>query len=478
VIREVTPGTTPTTPRLRAMRITGESLAFNPQYVESEELRVDRMQNDPMLNMQSSGGGINFELSYPDDNSPLSELLRSAMFNSWVNTPTFFNDGTADSVVTDAGTVASTYAVVSGGAAVVAGHVVRASGFTNPLNNQIFKVASSTATTIVGTALTMTAEAVPPGTAKVKVVGFQGAAADITATATGLGATALNFTTLGLAVGQWVKIGGTAAGEKFATAILNDWARITAITATALTLDNLPVGWGVDTGTGKTIKVWFGDQIKNGVTPSTLTIERGFMGQAVPTYIRNTGMNVDNFTLNIASKAKISGSASFMGMGGSESQATVASTLTAVTTGAVMAANASVGRLGVNGSQLIAPNWAKSITFVIGNNLREIDAVDSLSPVAIREGECDVTGKLETYFGNDTELAAFYAGTTRPINCRVAKNSQAILVQVPRVTYKGGGNPSASAKNTDVMAPFDYAASIDPVTSAHVLLDRVEYFEV
>lgn len=477
LVREVTAGTTPNTPRMRTMRITGESLSFSPNYIDSDELRADRMLGDPIKNMQASSGGINFELSYPVDNSPLSEVIRSAMFNAWVNTPTFDNDGTADSVITDAGTTANTYVVTSGGAAVVAGHLVRATGFGQSANNQIFRATSSTATTIVGTALSLVAETAPAAAAKLKVVGFQGASADITATASGLGSTALNFTTLGLVPGMWVKIGGTAAGDKFATAACNDWARITAVAANLITLDNLPSGWATDSGTGKTIKVWFGDQIKNGTTATSLSIERGFLGQTVPTYIVNTGMVVGTLTQTIASKAKIVGSASFTGMGGSESTTALDASPDAATTGLVMAANANVGRLGVNGSQLVGPNWSKEISFVIENNLRTVEAVDSAAPVAVREGECKVTGKMSTYFGSDTELAAFYAGTARAINCRVAKNSQAIIYQVPRATYRGGGNPSASAKNTDVMADFEYQASYDTTTAAHIIMDRVEYYE-
>lgn len=459
------------------MRITGESLSFAPNYVDSDEIRADRMLGDPIKNMQASTGNVNFELSYPVDNSPLSEVIRSAFYSAWTNTPQFDNDGTADSVITDAGTTANTYTVASGGTAAVVGMLVRATGFAQSANNQIFRVASSTATTVVGTAIGLVAEAAPPGTARLKVVGFQGASADITATASGLASTALDFTTLGLAVGTWLKIGGTAAGDKFATAADNDWVRVTAIAAHALTLDNLPTGWAIDAGTGKTIKIWFGDQIKNGVAQTALSIERGFLGQTVPTYIVNNGMVSDQFTVTITSKAKITGTVQFVGMGGSEGTTSLDASPDAATTNLVMAANANVGRLGVNNSQLVGPNWSKEITFVIANNLRAIEAVDSASPVAIREGECKVTGKMSTYFGSDTELAAFYSGTTRPINCRVNKNGQALIFQVPRATYRGGGNPSASAKNTDVMADFDYQASIDTATNAHIILDRVEYFE-
>jgi hypothetical protein len=457
------------------MRVTGESLAFEPTFISSNEIRSDRMNADPAKNIQASAGGINFELTYPLDNTPISELLRSAMLNAWVNTPTLFNDGTAASIIASA--TGSTYTVTAGGAAFLAGMICRASGFADAANNQNFVVASSTGTTVVGTTLGLVTEASCAATAKLKVVGVAGASGDITATATGLGSTALNWTTLGLAVGQWIKIGATATGNRFATAADNDWARITAIAATALTLDNLPSGWTTDAGTGKTVWVWFGDEIKNGITPSTVTIERGFLGQTTPTYIVNTGMEVNDLTTTINSKANITCAATFLGMGGGESQVTLSATPDATTSGLVMSGNANVGRLGVNGSQLVGPNWAKTITVVLNNNLRAIDAVDNVSPVAVREGDCAVSGKMTTYFGNDTELAAFYAGTTRPINCRVAKNNQAILYQIPRATYTAGGNPAASAKNTDVMADFSYQASYDSVTASHIIVDRLEYFE-
>jgi hypothetical protein len=478
LVREVTPGTTPGTPRMRIMRVTGESLSFNPTYVDSDELRSDRMLGDPILTMKDANGGLNFELSYPEDGSPLSEIYRSAFMNPWTNTPTFDNDGTADSVVTDAGTVADTYAVASGGASVVVGHLVRATGFTEAANNQIFRAASSTATTIVGASLGLTAEVAPPAAAKVKVVGFQGAAADITAAANGLASTLLDFTTLGLAIGQWIKIGGTATGDKFATAACNGFARISgAPTATLLPLDNLPTGWTTDTGTGKTIKVWFGDRIKNGTTETAMTIERGFLGQSVPTYIVTAGMHVNTLQHTITSKQKITGVATFMGMGGSQSTTPLDASPDAATSNSVMAANANVGRVAENGSTLTSPNWARSLDFQINNNLRQIEAVDSQSPVGVREGECTVTGKIETYFGDNALLTKFYNGTATAINSRVTKNSQALIYQIPRAVIRTDANPQATAKNTDVMLNASWQASIDTDTNAHVMCDRIPYYE-
>jgi hypothetical protein len=438
------------------------------------------MLGDSIKVMQSSTGGINIEMSYPVDNSPESDMLRSAFYSLWVNTPVFDNDGVADSVITDAGTVANTYAVVSGGTAAVVGMLAKASGFTNAANNQVFRVASSTATTVVGTALSLTAEAAPPGTARLKVVGFSGASADITAAASSLTSTALNFTTLGLLPGMWLKIGGTAAGDKFATAANNDWVRISGtITATSIPLDNLPAGWTIDAGTGKTIKVWFGDYIQNGITQISLTIERGFMDQTVPTYIVNTGMVVNSYEITMSSRNKITGAINFIGMGGSQGTVALDTPVDAPTTGQVMAGNANVGRIAEAGTTLTAPNWAKELKFSINNNNRAREAVDSASPVGVNSGECKVSGTINTYFGSNATLAKFFNGTVTAINSRVTKNNQALIWQFPRVLLKGGGNPQATGKNTDVMASFDFDASIDTVlTQKQVQLDRIEYFEI
>lgn len=475
-VREVTIGTTPNTPRMRTKRITGESLAYNQTFVDSDEIRSDRMMGDPSLVMQSAQGGINFEVSYPKPSSPLSEDIASAMFNDWVQTPERDNDGTADSVITD---VAATGVVtVTTGAAFAIGHLVQLSGFTNAGNNRIARITTGSATVpSVGAAL-LTAEAAPPATARMKVVGFAGVAGDITATASGLGSTTLDFTTLGLAVGMVVKIGGTAAGDKFATAACSGYARITAIAANALTLDTLPTGWTTDTGTGKTIKVWFGDYIKNGTTKISQTIERGFMAQTTPTYIVQRGMVVDQLSIDVTPKDKLKGSVSYQGMGGGQSTTALDASPDAETTNPIMTANANVARFTEAGSTVAGPDFVTSLKFTINNNLRMLEDIASNSPVGINEGECTVSGTAETYFGSNTLLAKFYANTTTSFLQVFTNNGQALTFNFPRVTLNGGGNPSAGGKNQDVKSSFEWKASkSQDGTSCHVMLNRLEYVE-
>ena len=475
MIRESTFGTTPGSPRMRTMRVTGESLSFQPNFIQSEEIRADRMNSDPIKVNETNDGAINFQLAFADDEGPLSELLRSALYNDWTNTPARDNDGTADSVITD---VADTTDVVTctSGAAFVTRHLVRFTGFGVTGNNGVWRCTTGSATVPAFLGANFTAEASVPADARMKVVGLEGASGDITALADGIGSTALDYTTMGLAVGQWIKIGGTGSDFRFATSALNNWARITAIAATKLTLDNLPTGWTTDSGTGKTIRVFFGDQIMNGTTRSSMTIERRFLGQTTPTSIIQRGMIAGQMELNYATEQIVTGSFTMLGLTGEQTTTSLDDTPDDASTAAIVASNVNVGRIAEGGAAVTDPNFIRSATVNINNNLRPITAVGTVGLVDIGSGECAVNGTIETYFGDNTLLAKLLAGTVGNINLRTEKNSQAMVVAIPRVTFTGGSS-SAGGKNQDVMLNLSYQASIDSATSAHVIVDRLEYFE-
>lgn len=563
-VREVTEGVTPTSPRMRLERRTSEGLTAAPRFVDSQELRADRMIPDSIETLLPSGGGpTNFEFSYPEANSPFADDLASMLYNDWTNTPTFFNDGVADSVITDAGTTTDTFTVASGGTAVVAGMLVKAEGFTNAANNQVFRATSSTGTTIVGTGLALTAEAAPPATAKLKVVGFQGAAGDLVLTTSGMTSTLLNFTTLGLTVGRWLKIGGTAAASRYtatsanvvgraiivsggtggtpgpvtitgttgtgtqfqATGVIsaggvlvgaltvtvrgqytvnptnlniepvtgggltgatvrvimvagnsNDWVRITAIAANALTFDNLPTGWVTDTGATKTIKVWFGDWNKNGVTNISMTKEIGFMDQEVPGYFQFVGLKVNtgDFTLN--SNSAITGTFNYNGRSMTPSNVSLDDTPDATTTGRVMAAHANVGRLSEAGRTLTEPNWGNALTFQINNNQRELLDIGSQSVAGVNPGSCTVTGRITTYMGDLTLYQKLIDNTPTSLASRWQKDNQACIFTFPRITFRGG-DPQVTGTNQDITLPLDFQAALDTPTNSEVMMDRVYYYE-
>ncbi len=478
-VREVTLGTTPNTPRMRTARLTGEQVRFAPVFVNSAELRDDRMNSDPIKVNEQNQGAINGELSFPVDNSPFSDWLESLFCAEWSQTPFRDNDGTADSVITALADTTDV-ATVTTGAAFVAGQIARFTGFTDPANNGIFKCTTGSATVPAFLGAGFVAEAAPPAAARIKVVGFQGASADLVAVADGITSTLLNFTLLGLVVGQWIKIGGTATGDKFATAACNGWARITAIAAAKLTLDNLPTGWTTDAGTGKTLKVWFGDELKNGVLTLGQSIERGFMGQTVPTYQVSRGMVAGQGEFNFVSEQIATWALTFSGLTGAQDTVTLDASPDAATTNAIMAAAVNVGRIAENGTVVGGPNYIRSARFSVQNNLRPIGGIRSDGLVGAEDmgkGSVDVSVALETYFGSNALLTKLFAGTATNINIRIAKDSQAMIWAVPRLTYTDGA-ANATAKNTDAMLPLTGQASKDTLTSAHLIMDRLEYFEV
>jgi hypothetical protein len=478
--KEALLGTLVTNARMRIARITGESLNFEPVMFTPAEIRADRMTADPTKVNERNDGGVNFELHYPISTCELGQLFESAMLNNWTLAPERDNDGTADAVITDIGTTANTAAFIfppqSGVFAV--GHLIQTSGFTNAANNTLVRVTTGGSTSLVATGAGWVAESVPPATARIKAVGAEGIAGDVTATASGLSCTALNFTALGIVPGMWIKVGGTAAGTRFTNVPANnDWIRAVTVTSTAIVADNLPAGWGVDNGATKTIRLFFGDIIRNGTLTIGLSIERSYTAQAVPTHILQRGMVVDQMDLDYTSEQAITGSASFMGMSGSQNTTANGTTYASQTTSTVLTSSASVGRIAVGGSVAAAPNWVKSLKLSVKNNMRMYNAVGTVSAVNIGQGEVDITGTIETYFGSNAYLTSLFSGVPTNINCRAAINSQAFITTLPRVTFTGG-SPNAGGKNQDVVLPLAFTTSIDPATNCEVQFDRVEYFEV
>lgn len=478
-VEETELGTTPDSPRMRRARMTGESLQWKPTYDQSAEIREDRMNADPVMINQANSGAINGELSYPVDNSPFSSWLKSLFFNAWANTPTRDNDGVADSVITGVAASGGVF-TVSTGAAFAVGHLIKATGFGEAGNNGLFAITTGSETVpAVGDDL-LSDEASVAAAARLKVVGFEGTSGDVAATSTGLSSTTLDFTTLGLAVGQWVKIGGAGAGFRLATEVDNGWARVTAIEAHALTLDNLPAGWSADAGTGKTLRVFFGDTIKNGTTPVSGTIERGFMAQEMPSYIVQRGMMVGQGEFDFESGQKVTTTMTFTGLTGSISTTSLDDEPDAATTNRVMSAAVNVGRIAEDGAVVAGPNFIKSLKLTINNNLRALDAIRSdgeVGAVDIGAGSCDVSAELQTYFGDKSLLEKLFDSTISNLNARISIDNQALVFGLPRVTYTDTAPPSAAGKNQDVMVSLTATASVDAATNAHVLLDRLEYFE-
>ena len=80
IVREATPGVTPATPAFQLLRVTSESLAYQPQTTQSNELNPARQLADVIVTGGNSGGEISYEIS---SNPGLELLLEGVLANVW-----------------------------------------------------------------------------------------------------------------------------------------------------------------------------------------------------------------------------------------------------------------------------------------------------------------------------------------------------------------------------------------------------------
>lgn len=466
-VRETTFGTTPATPAFKTRRVTSHGMSINPQTVVSQEIRSDRQVTDLILVAMQSGGPSAGEAALQVMDDDLEEALQG----TWANNPTI-TVATLDTEISDVGTAVITV-VTALGSAFKTGMLALMSGFTTAANNRVARVTSSTATSITFPAATFVAEgaAIPVG-AQIRAIGFAGASADLVATSTGMTSTLLDFTTLGLAVGQWICLAG------FATAADNDFVRISAIAAHSMTFDRRPTGWAADSGAGVVVSAYMGDVLTNGSTKRSSTFERQYLDHAAPTYEYLTGQTLDKLTLAINSGAVVTYTEDWMGATGSVSSSRIAgATDTAAPTNDVLNAASNVGRIGFDGSLIVGPNFVQAATIDFTNNLRRQMAVGSLAAVGIGNGEFTVTGTLNTYFGDKTELDKVIANTLTSFDVRIGRtdtNNESYLFDFPSIKLSSGA-PTVSGKNADVMLNAGWTAIRDATLGWTCLVQRFWY---
>ncbi|CAB4142694.1 hypothetical protein UFOVP452_31 [uncultured Caudovirales phage] len=430
---------------LTRVRVTGESLNYDLAYIRSEEIRDDRLTPDLIQTDAGVSGGFNFELSY----GAFDDFLAAALFTTWANRPTFRNL-TPDSTITQVTDSTDTFAVASGGAAFLARHLVRTSGFTNANNNGLFRVASSTATTVVVQTATLTDEAAPPAGAQIRVVGIELATSDLAFAANTI-TSAANITNWAsyLSVGDWFKVSGCT------DAVANNvWARVASIAGAVLTVDNVGTPSGaftVEAAEAGTVRLWIGDTATIGTTRTSFAMEKVLLGQATPSLITYRGCVPDTLTLNFEAGRIATGSLAFLGTTATESTTPIDGSYDDAVQGAVMNAVSHVSRIAENGGAVGSPNWIMRGSISLANNLRGLKAVGTLGNVDIQPGDCDVTFSLDTYFGSRAIYQRYLTDTETSFNLLLTRNAQSYMFDLPRVKYDRG-SVNASGRNQDVMA--------------------------
>lgn len=473
-VEESVLGTTPVTPAFKALRYTGApSLAFAPSTVSSNEIESSRNVADLSLVGAEAAGQIDHELSFLS----LDDIIEAALFSTWQDKA---NRATVAGIT---GVVNATtqYDISSGGGdlAFAEGMLCEALGFVEAANNGVFRAETGSGASSVERA--GVADETPGATAILRQVGFQGASGDLVAVADGVTSTLLDFTTMGLSVGEWVKWGGTAAGDKWAIDVdNNDWSRISVIAAGKLTLTNLPTGWGADAGTGQTVMAFVGSHLTNGILKRSFTLEQTYTDMSPVVYSYLNGMVVSSLAFNMSAQSIVTMQSNFLGTNGLfDTTRFAGSTDIAAPTNDVLNTSSNVGQIGENGVVVTGPNFVLESNITIDNNLRTKNAIGSVGAVGIGAGECTVTGTLNTFFGTKDLVEKVINNTESSYDIRFTNsnnNNETLLLDMPRTKYSEGA-PTTPGKNDDVTVDLSFQAIKHSTLGYTIRIGRFYYVE-
>jgi hypothetical protein len=306
----------------------------NPGGVQGWEPKFKTVERDPLSKFATPEKGDNVGLDVDitlitDWNKDVADLIGESAFRCATN----HFGGTGLSLFRPSAVTATDYTVAASGA-LASGLLVYARGFSTAANNGLKKLGAASTSTAIKTS-GLVAEAAPPANATLDVVGVEGASGDIQVDASGnITSTTLNFTTMNIPIGSWVILPSatqaTSMGSAaYALALYAGRARITAITATKLTLERRTwtVGGG-DTGVGKTVRLFFASRFYRNYTLDTLGSTPGYKkatlhgeleeqgpgtaGAAAYTYAQ--GLAIDTLELNAPLEDKIVATVKFKGL--------------------------------------------------------------------------------------------------------------------------------------------------------------------
>lgn len=342
--------------------------------------------------------------------------------------------------------------------------LIEGQNFTNAANNTINVVTVVTTDTSVEVADgVLVAEASPPATAQIVVIGHQAGSADIDVDATGAlpayVSTTLDFTTLGLIPGEWMFVGGDGASEDFVSVANNGFKRIRSITATRLEVDKSDLTMVDETGTGLTIRFFFGRVLKNEtgalIKRRTYNLERtlGAPDDAEPAEIQAEyieGAVPNELTISIPTANKLVMDMTFMAGDSSTIDGP-----TALKTGnrpdieEAAAFNTSSDFSRTKMAEVITGNeaptalfaFAQDISITINNNNTPNKAIGVLGAFDVTAGVFQVGGTITAYFADVSAIAAVRNNVDITLDTIAVKDNAGFAIDIPLIAL-GDGRPN------------------------------------
>lgn len=387
---------------------------------------------------------------------------------------------------------------VASNAGFLTSHLILGSGFANAENNSLNVVTAITSGTVEVATGSLVAEATPPAGARIDVVGYQGATADLTITSTGafatLGSTLLDFTTLGWIPGEWIYIGGDLAINKFGTAANNGFKRIRSISAHAVVLDKSDEPMVTDAGTGKDIRIFFGRVLRNEqgtlIKKKTFNLERQLgapddsdLAAVQAEYVVGSMFNEVEVSIPTADKVTVNWKA--MGL---DTELRDATTGLKSGTRAVLASGDAFNtssdfsriRLAAVSTTAEAPAsmfvYCQELNLSINNNITINKAVSVLGGFGLSLGTFEVGASLTAYLTDIDALQSIKDNESVTLDVAMVKDNKGIVVDMPLGTL-GDGRPNVT-QDQAVMIPLEFqAADATVVNSTYDYSMLISFFD-
>lgn len=425
-------GTLPGTPDWTAIEWNDlSSFGSTLTTVSRSPVNQDLMEYEGAVSDLDSAVAFQTDLTY----SSFNNFAEGMFYSSW--------QAQTGVIPTAVSSTEYTHAAIA--VAIPAGRLVYARNFSVSANDGL-KVVAAASTTTATKVTSLSVEASPPAGARFDVVGVQGATGDLEIDANGnLASTALDFETLGLTVGQMIFIGGDTAATRFATAEFTGYARVRVIAENLLTLDKKDWSVDTDTGSGKTIQVFYGSFIRNvaqnhaDFLDQSYTFE-GLMSGAtegvIYEYPEGNKLNSASLDFPLTDKAGISfdfiGTDTPVPTGSQASGDRLATYETAAygTTG-------DFARLSLKNSSLADYSTTfKNLTIEINRSVSPEKSISTLGAVDLNTGMLSVTGSSSVIYDNSDLVDAARNNETTSLDFAILNTDGGLFFDIPSMKFE------------------------------------------
>jgi len=287
-------------------------------------------------------------------------------------------------------------------------------------------------------------------------------AATIAAAATGFTDSGAGFGSV--VAGEWIKVAGFtgSSGEN------EGYYLVTAAAAATLTTSPAPASIEA-VGATVTVK---GSYLRNGTTEHSYSIERKLSELSPLVHFPYTGLVVNTFNVDVASKAVLTGSFGFIGQKGDVSATAMSSgSITDAGTTDPLNANANVANV-LENDTAVATCLVNAMGFALNNNVRGLDAIGSTGNCDIGVGEVDLTGTLTAYFKNKDLYQKFLDATASSLSFRVADAAGNVYIFTFHNIKFSDDAPAAGGANTDIMDNLAWTALRHATYDCMIQIDK------